>query len=66
MRATSGMWLECWEGWYPNSAYTLRERGQTYSVALYEVFEIWHMRDFFKRTLQLAQAHNSSGPACTS
>jgi hypothetical protein len=44
-----------------NDAYTLRERGAAYSVALYSLPEIWAMRQRFNATVVNARAHNSTG-----
>ena len=44
-----------------NDAYTLRERGPGYSVALYTLPEIFAMRGRFAQTVANAAAHNQSG-----
>ncbi len=44
-------------GWGQHGYYTLQEKGDVYSCALYRVPEIGYMRETFRRTYELAKAH---------
>ena len=44
-------------GFYQKTLFTLRERGDSYGVSLYNIAELGYVREEFKRTVEVAKEH---------
>jgi hypothetical protein len=47
--------------WSRGFRYSLTERGNSFTVSLYQLPDVWNMRDTMRQTVVLAKKHNTSG-----